>query len=346
MPGEMRCGFRPPPAHAFMTMRFLALILVLCAAAPAAAQTPPTEPRPWADGVPDAEQQIALAAYEQGNAEYAESRFAQALALYREAIAHWDHPAIRFNMAVCLINLGQPIEAREALERALAYGEAPLGADVHKQALTYRALLDGQLTRVTIHSAEVHALVTLDGTVLFEAPGSFSAWLKPGEHQVVATKTGYLTYSEPLSLVAGTTRDIDVRLLPFTSTTRTTRRWQPWKPYAVIATGAVVAGGGALIYTLAARDYDRYDDAIRAACPRGCTAAETAALTNERAIKDSADFKQSAAVSLLVVGGAIAVSGGVGLYLNQPRTEVVAPPVTPGVIAGPGGLMVTLGGGF
>src|SRR5690242_18138023 len=207
----------------------LAALLVVALAAPAAAQAPPapTEPRPWAEGVPEGEQQLALAAYELGNAEYAESRFAQALTHYREAIAHWDHPAIRFNMAVCLINLVQPIEAREALERALAYGDAPLGAEMHQQALTYRTLLDGQLIRVTIHSAEPHAQVTLDGTVLFEAPGSYSAWLKPGEHQVVATKTGFLTYSEPLSLVAGTTRDIDVHLLPFTSTTRKTRRWQP-----------------------------------------------------------------------------------------------------------------------
>jgi hypothetical protein len=249
-------------------------------------------------------------------------------------------------MAVCLINLAQPIEARASLERALSYGEAPLGADTYKQALTYRSLLDGQLARVTIHSAEPHALVTLDGAVLFEAPGTYRAWLEPGEHQVVATKAGYITYSEPLSLVGGTTRDFDVHLLPFTSTTRTTRRWAPWKPYAVVASGALVAGVGGIVYSIAASDYDRYDDAVRAACPRGCTAAETAELTDVRAIKDGADSKQAAAISLLVVGGAIAVAGGVGLYLNQPRTDVVAPPVSPGVIAGPGGLTFTLGGHF
>lgn len=329
-------GFRPRLTHAWVTVRLAVSILVAVAAlaalaAPVAAQEQPA-PRPWAEGVSEEKQALALRAYEAGNAEFVESRFAQALVKYREAIAHWDHPAIRFNMAVCLINLEQPLEAREALERALAYGEAPLGPDVHQQALTYKRLLDGRLAHVTIRSDEAGADVTLDGVLLFRAPGSSALWLEPGEHQVVATQAGYLTYSETLSLGPGATVELDVRLVPFTSTTRTTRRWKPWKPYAVAGAGLLVAGAGGIAYALAARDYNRYDDEIRAACPRGCNADQTAALGDVHAIKNRADSERTAAVSLFVIGGALAVAGGVGLYLNQPRTEVISPIVAPGMI--------------
>ncbi|HUQ03953.1 MAG TPA: hypothetical protein VM261_15755 [Kofleriaceae bacterium] len=337
-------------------MRLALLILVafcgvaVAQEAPAPPPPPPVELRPWAAGVPEAEQQIALAGLERGNVEYAESRYAPAIAIYREALKHWDHPAIRFNVAVCLINLDQPIEARDELERALVFGEAPLGPDLYKQALTYRKLLDGQLAHITIRSTEPDAEVRLDGAFLFRAPGERTLWLRPGEHQLVATKADFLTYSETLSLHGGLTDTIDVRLMPFTSTTRTTRRWKPWKPYAVAGAGVLVAGFGGIAYALAARDYDRYDDEIREVCPRGCNAEEVEGLGDVRAIKNRAETKQAFAVSLFVVGGAAVIAGGVGLYLNQPRTEVVAPPapppVMPGVIVGPGGVMFTLDGGF
>src|SRR5215813_4735696 len=85
--------------------------------------------KPWAAGVPDKEQAAALAIYRDGNAEFEESRYAQALAKYREAIKHWDHPAIRFNMAVSRVNLDQPLDASEDLDAAIKYGAAPLGAE-------------------------------------------------------------------------------------------------------------------------------------------------------------------------------------------------------------------------
>ncbi len=44
------------------------------------------EPRPWAAGVSESEQAIALELYVAGNLEFTESRFAQALAKYKEAI--------------------------------------------------------------------------------------------------------------------------------------------------------------------------------------------------------------------------------------------------------------------
>jgi hypothetical protein len=55
-------------------------------------------------GVPEAEQELARALHAEGNAEFAELRFAQALAKYREALRHWDHP-------------GDPVYDRQSKQR-------------------------------------------------------------------------------------------------------------------------------------------------------------------------------------------------------------------------------------
>src|SRR5688572_27157182 len=141
--------------------------------------------RPWASGVSQARQVRALQLHAEGNAEFLDSRFAKALAKYREAIKHWDHPAIRFNMAVSLINLDRLVEARDDLEQALAYDAAPLGDGVYRQALTYRKLLDAQLVKLTVICKEQSAEVTIDGKYLFTEPGAAVRYLLPGDHQIV-----------------------------------------------------------------------------------------------------------------------------------------------------------------
>src|SRR5262245_25248836 len=87
-----------------------------------------SEKRPWADGVAAAAQARALAIYEEGNALFGENQFAQALVKYREGLAIWDHPMIRHNIAICLLELDQPVEALEHLEKALAFGQGPFDA--------------------------------------------------------------------------------------------------------------------------------------------------------------------------------------------------------------------------
>jgi PEGA domain len=166
------------------------------------------EARSWAAGVSAREQAIAREIHLAGNKEFVESRYAQALLKYKEAIRHWDHPAIRFNMAVALINLDRPVDAKDNLERSLLHGVAALGADAHGQALTYRKLLDAQLVHLTIACEEPGATVTLDGKFLFTGPGNTQEIALPGEHQVVTTKAGFVTSSETFTLVAGRSYEI------------------------------------------------------------------------------------------------------------------------------------------
>ena len=82
---------------------------------------------PWAAGVAPENQRQALELYSRGNKLFEQSKHLEALEQYRKAIEFWDHPAIRYNMAVCLINIDKYLEAFGNLEKAMAHGEEPLG---------------------------------------------------------------------------------------------------------------------------------------------------------------------------------------------------------------------------
>jgi hypothetical protein len=182
----------------------------LAGAAPA--QLPGNE-RPWATGVSERAQALAFELYSEGNREFVEMRFAQALVKYREAIRHWDHPAIRFNISVCLINLDQLVEARDNLERSLKYGVTALGADAFAQGLKQRTLLDGKLARLTLDCPEPDEEVMIDGKRVFKGPGTVEQFVLPGEHHVVATKPGFLPASRRIVLAAGASAAFEIRPL-------------------------------------------------------------------------------------------------------------------------------------
>jgi len=185
-------------------------------AAPTAAPSSDTahpEPRPWAAGVSAAEQAVALEIYRSGNQEFIQAHYAQALARYKQAIRHWDHPAIRFNMAICQIELDQPADARDNLERSLAYGASALGGDALAQALRYRRLLETRLVRLTLDCPEPDEEVMLDGELVFRGPGVVDRYVLPGEHQVVATKPGFLPASKKVVLSAGQPATYQIRPL-------------------------------------------------------------------------------------------------------------------------------------
>ncbi len=313
-------------------MRSLVVALVVGVLSSVTARADPE--KPWARGVSEQEQAAALAIYREGNAEFEEARYAQALAKYREAIKHWDHPAVRFNMAVSLVNLDQPLEAYESLTAALQYGDAPLGAEAYAQALTYKKLLDGQLTHLRVTCDIDGAIVTLDGQPLLSGKGDAARLLLPGAHQVVASKPGYLTETTPLVLVPGKEQVHAVKLQKLVVRTRMVRRWDARTPWLFVGAGAgALVLGGVLEYQ-AHNDYRSFDDQVQLQCPLGCGPNMPAGMqqvaASTQSLKTKARVENIAGVSLLAAGGAAVAVGLVGVYLNLPRSVVEhAPVVTP-----------------
>lgn len=318
-----------------------AMISNALAAPPDARRTPD---RPWAAGVSPSQQTEALRIFKEGNTLFAESQHAAAMVRYREALKVWDHPAIRYNAAVALMNIEQPLAAYENLESALRFGDAPLGAESYKQALLYKKLLAGQIAELSVACDDAGAEVMLDGELLFTAPGSQTRRLRPGAHQLVAHKAGFVTDTRALQLAPGEHSAETVKLQPVgVPQMRTVRRWTPWKPWVVLAGGLLVALVGVPLIVDAKSNFDTFDSEIARLCPAGCAPGQLPSTV--LAASDRGRAENGAAVGMFAVGGAIAVSGAVLLILNQPRLEAVRPhglTVAPTVGARGAGLTASL----
>ncbi len=290
--------------------------LVICwivAALSAISVPAAADDKPWAAGVSAEHQQAALALYNEGNKAFEQAEYKNALETYARALVLWDHPQIRYNVAVCLINLDRPVEAYDNLERAMRFGEAPLGPDLWKQGQSYEKLLAGRIAEIQVE-AQPGAAVSLDGKPL----AGPQQRVLTGDHQIVVEKPHYQTETRTIRLNAGDHITIKIELQPIAVARTLRRRWARWVPWTVLGAGAAVGVVGVPVLVAAGSSFDRYDAAVTADCPHGCLAGDPAS-AHIADLKSHAEFQNTAAISLFAVGGAIAATGFVMVIANQPH---------------------------
>lgn len=303
---------------------YVALVLaagVATAGPPAQAQTDEVvgelgeDDRPWAEGVSEAKQEQAREIFARANRSMQDGLFAQAAAGYRETLALWDHPGAHFNLGLAQINLDQPIDAYESFGRALRFGPTPLlGQAKYEQAQRYRDMLEKQLARIEVVCAEEGAAVTLNGQPVFTGPGRYEGMVRPGGHQIVASKPGLIPATEQAVLSPGEHRRYDL-ILTVPESVETERRWAAWKPWAVVGAGALLmAGAGYLDYD-SSQSFDSFDREFDSLCENGCPEGEV-----PRTLEDTlnqAEREQLVARISYAVGGTALVTGMALLYLNR-----------------------------
>jgi hypothetical protein len=283
------------------------------------------EERPWAVGVPAKDQQAAFALYEAGNKFFVQAEYKDALVKYEQALALWDHPAIRYNAAVCLINLDRTLEAYENIQAALRYGPAPLAGDLYNQGVSYQKLLAGRVGEIDVTGNEPDAEVTLDGKLLFHGVGHVTRRLLTGEHLLVATKPQYQTETTRIVLNAGDKQTFPITLKRLASARVLHRRWNKWVPWSVLVGGAVVGLLGGVAYSDARKSETSYDSWITSNCHPYCPKSTIpSALIDGR---DRAASERIPAISALAVGSAVFAAGFVLVIMNQPRLGPVTPTV-------------------
>jgi hypothetical protein len=301
--------------------RLATLLAVLAIAGSARAQSEDDPKRPWAEGVAQEEQDEALRLFAEGNQTFEQGQYAQALSSYRQAIKHWNHPTIHYNMARALIELDQPLAAYENLLEALRWEGAALEPQLQKEARTYKKLLIGQLAQLQVGVSETGARVLLDGSDLLTGPGQASRVLTPGAHQLVASKAGFLTATRTLSLEAGKLTVETIELTPIQRLTRTERRWRWWKPLTVIAAGvAAVALIGTPLLVDGNSTMQRYDASVASQCPHGCKSSDLP--SSVRDLQGRANLETGFAVGMFATGGAVAAAGLIMVIANQSRVQV------------------------
>ena len=298
-------------------------------------ETSDAEETPWSAGVSEEQRASALARYKTGNEYFEQQQYSRALTEYRAAIKAWDHPGIRYNMAVCLINLERPLAAFQSLEKGLAFGAAPLGNKLHAEGMTYRKLLRGQLVELTVACSVPGAGVSIDGDRQLACPGETTLIVEPGAHQVIARLDGFMTETRDLQLTPGSTEAVSIDPRPFDEVALE-RRWPTYVPWAVAGGGLVVGALSAPLFVSANSDVEERDEVIE----RESMGAPIPEPPEARDLRISADRKRAAAVSLVALGGAAAVSGVVMAFLNRPRPVETAPSVA--LVPGKGGAQLWL----
>jgi len=301
---------------------------------------------PWAAGVTAAQRATAHQLLQEGNALFLEKKYAEALRTYRRAIAAWDHPAIRFNIVRCLVELDRPVEASENLVLALKYGSAPLESSVYGEALAYRRLLAKQVGHLEVRCEQPGVRVVLDGQALANCPAARNRRVAPGHHLVVATKAGYLTRTVDVIVLGGKQETLELILDPLSRGARITHRWSTWKPWALFGAGVGTAIAGGVLELKAAADMNSYDDAVARSCSAvACRDADLAPLDD---LKSSAKLENGVALGLMGAGAAAIVTGGILIYANRPRAvyETTEPAPAIGVAPLPGGGVISVRGVF
>ncbi len=295
-------------------------------AKPAPAPDPtPAEETPWGKGVSSEDKAKAEALLGEGNDQFVQNNFREALAKYEQAVAIWDHPAIRFNMVRTLIALDRPLEAQASLERSLAYGKGPLEDQMYTEALNYQRLLASEIATLELACKQSAIDVRLDGQKLINCPGSTAKKLLPGAHVVVAAKPGYRTETKDLVLLPGKVQPLVIELITLEQATVYRQRWTTWKPWAVVAGGVVLAGLGELLDIQAHNDMDQLAKSIRSTCgSSGCTSGSTGtyesngfAHTESRALTEN-----KIGIAMMIAGGTVVLGGVAAVILNRPQPYV------------------------
>ncbi len=300
-----------------------------------------SEPTPWSKGVGPEAQAQARTLLDEGNELFVKKLHRDALAKYRAALTHWNHPAIRFNVVRALLALDQPVEAQTELQQAMTFGAAPLGDTVYAEALNYQSLLQSLVATVTI-TCDAGTATTFDGEAV--ACPRAELRVRPGRHVIAATQQGFLGQSRTETLAPGN-NELAIKLVSIEAATVTKTRWKIWKPWAVVGAGAALVTAGALLEFSAGNIQDDYNAALLRSCGMlACKSLDPAVI----ALHDSWQFRDRVGVATMATGAATLVVGGVMLFLNRRYTSVEQPPARTTVVptTDGAGLMVTTAGVF
>lgn len=272
--------------------------------------------RPWAEGVSEEDQRIAKEIFEEANGLLSDSLFIKAAEKYREALEHWPHPAIYYNLALALLNLDQPLEVYAALENAMKHGPAPLDMDKFERARSYKQLVMKQLATVEVVCDEKGAKVTMDGKELFTGPGRHKELVRIGEHNFIATKAGYIPTNQTIVLEPGQNAAIALRLFTDADLTTSVRRWDSWKPWALVSAGVAFVAAGGTFHYLSTKSFDEFDVLLKERCPQGCPSTDPEYPSAEH---DRAHVQQNIAIGTYIAGGVALTTGVILVVLNRPK---------------------------
>lgn len=271
-PEQRRSRDRRAPVSA-RAMIICGLVVIAAPDAAVAQGQAASDQEPWSEGISVEDRRQAEDLYEEGNGLLEQGLFAEALVKYREALVHWEeHPRIHYKIVAVLELLGQfdvdPAAAYEHVRRALRHDGKGLDADLLDKARGFARSLRARLVELQVRCDQPGVAIELDGALLMTGPGTVARLVVPGAHQITASKPGYLTVNESLSLLLGQDHRLDLRLFTLADSSVTTRRWKRWKPWAAAGAGAALILVGGTLHWRAQVNMGRFDRDLEDRCLR------------------------------------------------------------------------------
>lgn len=313
----------------------LTLLVLLAMAGPARAQEaePATPPASEPGTAQEDARTRAERLFAEGNQLLERYRLARAAEKYQEALEHWKHPAIHYNLAKALHGLGRPLEAYRQAELALQRGPEWLGEGEQGQKnrdliVALRDELRRELAEVTVTSTERGVQVAVDSERI--ALGSpTEQMVLPGTHRLSAQKRGHHTLSKSFEVPPG-----ESVILTLSSH----RPIAPWRPWAVTGGGLALGIAGSLLCVHAFNSRDELERrAIQQCRVMACTDPDAEELASDWS---SANLRWRIGLGSIAVGAGAAAVGGYFLVRNWQRelrmslvrgTVSLAPAVSPGL---------------
>jgi hypothetical protein len=301
----------------------VAAALALVGPATHAPRAAAAEPEmPWKAGISEADQARANALFDEANKLFAEQAHAVALDRYRAAVAIWDHPVIRFNMAITLVRLDRMLEAADALDSALRFGKTPFSEESYAQVLDYRKLVQGRVGEIEASCTQDGAQIVLDGKPWFACPGTKKMRVLVGDHTVTAEHPAMIAQPRRIAVSGGATSNVHVNVRSYEDSFTYERRYATWVPWAVTGIGIATFGAGVLLELNAQGRMGDYDRAIAERCAAtGCDLTDPAPGSVEESLvelRDSAETRHTVALATVVVGAGVVIAGVVLIVRNQP----------------------------
>lgn len=338
-----------------MSTGLLWVVLSLLGASPGTAPPPSARgPFPWANVTPTDEAK-ATALRDLGNQELYEGLTDEAAEHYRQALEHWDHPAIHYNYAQALLKLFKMLECHDHLEAATRYGAEPLGdEEKFKNAIQMLTRVEGELTRLEITCEEPGARVSMDEEKdQLECPRTVVRWMPPGPHVLSISKPELVSRKKAVHLSKGKRVKVLFEIFTEQQMKRSKTRWAWWLPWTVIGGGAALLGGGAGLHVHGVNTLADYDQGIA-----GCAASRTdpgfSGCPPDKGqewapLRSQGYTEQGVAWGTYLVGGVAVLTGFTLLGLNLPETYLEDPEldlrtasVTPVVGPGLGGVRLSI----
>lgn len=164
----------------------------------AAAQDPSPEPGPPATA------EEAQELFRRGVALSREERWGEALEYFRRSAAVAPRPSTTFNIALALLRLGKPNEAKEMLTLYLTQSEGlEREAGRRAQSAELMELAESSIATLTLEVSPPETEVRVDGVLIEGTGGTRILSLDPGAHSIRGTLEGFTPGTLDLSLLEG-----------------------------------------------------------------------------------------------------------------------------------------------